>query len=363
MMKYIKYIMTMFAAAATLTACDTELETVGLPDASTYIAPVLNAHDAVVVNIDNVKTEEVTFTYSKADFGVPTAIQYSLYLKLGERSTLAARSFSTSITMGKADFNGIVVNTLKVPANSSADIEAYIVAQMGTTEVVTPASNNITFNVKTFKAALRNLYVPGWFQGWAPEKAPKIWETSGGSNVYEGLFNFTEDVAGTPGFSGFKIIDSPDWDHGNWGFDKFKVDKNFTAASDGNLQLKPGIWKIKVTLISSAERTIEATPVTSVNMLGSFGGWDAGEVDMTYSPVTNVWTSPVVTFTDGLDFLVRLNKSWDFKLGDSGERDQELGGVNLVSYGGENILVPAAGSYIMKLYADRAPYVLVMEKQ
>lgn len=357
-MKYIKYIVATMLAVLTLTACETDVTTVELPESSQYKAPVLNQQGAIVINGDNIKTESVVFTCSKADFGVASAIQYSLYLKKGDLSVLAARSYYPSIIIGKSDFNGYVVNSLKVAANEAADVDAYVVASLGDSDIATPASNTVTFNVKTFKAALRATYIVGALQGWKPESGLLMLETAGGTNIYEGMFNF---IDGGDGTSGFKITDAQDWTHGNWGFDAFKgVGAGITKSDDGNLVVAAGIYKISVNITAM---TIEATPITTVSALGSFGGWEAGEVDMTYSAETNLWTSPVVTFADGLDFLIRLNKDWNSKLGDSGERDTELGGVNLIYKAGENILVPSAGSYILKLHANRTPYVLVMEKQ
>ncbi len=358
-MRHIKYMMTLLVALFAATACETDMETARLSDPAEFKAPVLNNPGRVVINASNLRTESVTFTCTPADFGVAVGIQYSLYFKKGELEVLAGRAYAPSIVLSKLDLNGAVVNSLKVTANEEADIEAYMIASIGDTDVQTARSNSVMFKVRTYEAPLRQLYVPGHYQNWTPANT-WIWETGGGTNIYEGMFDFIEDAANTPGYSGFKFNDTPDWDT-SWGFDDFTTTSDFTSSDDGNLMLPAGKWQISVNLTAMS---IEAKKVTKVGLLGSFGGWEAGEVEFVYDVAKNVWVSPAVTFTDGLDFLVRLNEDWTAgKYGDSGEKDPALNGVKLTAGGGSNIFVPEAGTYVMTLYADRTPYVLVMDKQ
>lgn len=363
-MKYIKYIMAMVAMAFAVSSCDTEIDTVTLPQSSEYVAPVLDAQATVVVNEDNVKTESVVFTCTEADFGTSVSVQYSLYLTKGEAVVMAGRSYYPSITILKGDFNGFVVNSLKVPANSTAEIGAYVVAAISDTEVVTPASNTVMFNVSTFKAELRRIYVVGSFQGWAPEKAPQIFESAGGTNIFEGVVNFTEDI-GTPGFSPFKITNALSWNEGNWGFDAFTCGANFTKTDDGNLVLPAGIWKIAVNLTAM---TIDAEAYATFGLTGGCNGWAEAQNELfTYDVLTGLWKSEPLTFSDDLGFLIRKANDWDAanKFGDSGEQSQDIeGGINLLqSSSATNILVPEAGTYVFTVHANRSPYVLVMEKQ
>lgn len=359
-MKYIKYLTTLLVVLFAATACETDLETAQLSDPAEFKAPVLNNPGNVVVNASNLRTESVVFTCTPADFGVNVGIQYCLYFKLGDLEALVGRAYSPSISLTKLDLNGAVVNSLKVKANEAADIEAYMVASIGETEVKTASSNVVKFNVKTYEAPLRLLYVPGHYQGWDPAKT-WIYETGGGTNIYEGMFDFIEDATNSPGFSGFKFNDTPDWDT-SWGFEHFSATSDFTSSNDGNLMLPAGKWQISVNI---SAMSIEAKKVTKVGLLGAFGGWEAGEVEFVYDAAKNVWVSPAVTFgAEGLDFLVRLNEDWNAgKYGDSGEKDPALNGVKLTTGGGNNIFVPEAGTYVMTLYADRTPYVLVMNKQ
>ena len=79
--------------------------------------------------------------------------------------------------------------------------------------------------------------------------------------------------------------------------------------------------------------------------------------------VNNIWTGGPITFSDGNEFLIRFNHAWDKKLGTATKASDDVeNGYELVE-GGDNMKVPEAGTYIMKIHGNRTPMVIVMEKQ
>ncbi|WP_159106495.1 cadherin repeat domain-containing protein [Bacteroides stercorirosoris] len=271
-------------------------------------------------------------------------------------------SSTTSLAIAKGDINGVVINGLGVNPNETAEVQAYVTARFAGTDEYEAIKSNVSnsFKVTTYAAPLKNLYVVGFFNGWKEGEAVEIWETSAGTNVYEGLYDFFED--GTSGHSAFKIISERSWSGGNWGYDAFKVDSHFTGIAGGDLQLPAGFWKISV---NRTAMSIDATPVSAVDVVGTCNGWNADAPSLlTYDPIQNAWLSEPLTFEAGGEFLIRLNSTYDNKYGASGNSSIAIpGGLELVTNGGDNIKVDNAGTYIIKLHANRTPFVVELIKQ
>lgn len=363
-MKFIKNIMLLIAVAL-FASCNTDVETPQIGSSNEFIAPVIGECSNVVINANNSKEEMVIFTWQPANFGLPVEILYSVYITDGVNKSRIGTSNSTSYSIAKGDLNGFVMNDLGVAANETITVQAYVTAQLaGATELTELTSNTSnSFSVTTYAAALKNLYAVGFFNGWDVGAAVEIWEEAAGTDVYVGMIDLIEDTATTPGQSGFKIVSEQSWNAGNWGYDAFTVGANITSSSDGNLVLPAGYWKLSV---NKKNMSIEATAVSSVDILGSFNGWNetAGHTPLTYSASENAWISAPVEFTEPGAFLVRLNASWDHKYGSSGVASTAIaGGIELVTGGGADITVAEAGTYIIKLHANRNPYVIEVLKQ
>lgn len=363
-MKYIKYLTVFFASALALASCTTDVDQPALNPESKFVAPVLNAQSDIIVNQDNINVESVTFTCSEADFGQKIAIRYKLYLSLADKTVNAATSYYPAITLLKSDINGFVVNGLGVDPNQSVDVSAYVIAYAGESESIrTAQSNVITFNMTTFKAALNCLYVVGGFQGWGADTAVTMWETAGGSNVFEGIYNFTKPSYEAAG-SDFQILPTRGtWD-GQMGYSYFTALGDAFSEREGNIMLPVGIHKIS---LNRNTKSIDSKAYSQIDIMGSFDGW-AAPVVMEYDNVANVWRSTSAV-SGGDEFKIRFNNSWDINFGDGTKAAEPMAldpdgfaGFELVQ-GAANIVVPGSGSYIVKLYADRTPYVVAYEQQ
>ena len=74
---------------------------------------------------------------------------------------------------------------------------------------------------------------------------------------------------------------------------------------------------------------------------------------MVYNPATNVWT--VTTTLKADEFKFRANNGWDINLG---------GNMQDLSYGGDNIKVTEAGTYLVTLdLSDPTAYKASIVKQ
>ena len=115
-MKLFKSIMTL-ATAALFAACQTDIDTPQIGNSADFVAPVLGACGDVIVNADNADSENVIFSWTAADFGLPVQVLYQIYLVRGDVEALAGATNSTSLAIPKGDLNGVVINGLGVSAN------------------------------------------------------------------------------------------------------------------------------------------------------------------------------------------------------------------------------------------------------
>lgn len=361
-MRYIKNITIFLASLFCFWACETQLDTVRLNPSTAFTAPTLMPMSDVIVNADNSKVEAVIFNWTEADFGVPTQIEYALYLTGNGNTVLAGTSFSTSLTLSKADLNGLIVNELSVPANETALIGAFLKTSVFGTDVTGASSNPVTFKVTTFKASLRNYYICGEFQSWGIGEAPIIWETDGGTNIYRTLVDLENN--NDDAYSYFKITAARDWSHDNWGYDHLTPSWDCPEQNDHNLSIPKMEGTINLLTVNVGKMTIDREPHSSVGLIGAFdeSGWGT-EIPFVYDAASGTWEAGPVTFSGETNFLIRLSENWDYKYGDGVKASDSVPGGFEINKGGADINVPSTGTYVMRLYADRTPFVLVMDKQ
>lgn len=363
-MKYIKYLATMFAAALAFASCSTDVEKPQLaaPAGDNYPAPVLENFADIIVNSDN-STENVSFVCNKVDFGLSLPVRYQLYLTKDGQEVHVATAYTNVITLIKSDINGTAMNSFGASANTEVELGAYVIAYAGESQIRTEKSNTVTFNVTTYRAALRTWFVCGVYNGWDAGSAPTIWETTGGSNIYAGMYHLTEDAENTPGYSGFKVLPDRAWG-GDLGYDAFPSHSaNIESSNDGNLLLPAGIWRLSVNIGASS---IDAVKVGRFYLAGSWSsdGWSSDFIELVYDPSTNVWTSAAPLSGD-TDFKVCYtdesgNITW---LGDTGTTADNMpeGRTDAIELGEGNNLKAPAGSHYVVVYTDRTPYLVAYE--
>ncbi len=177
------------------------------------------------------------------------------------------------------------------------------------------------------------IYVPGNHQGWKPESAPAL-RSPGFDGIYEGFVHLDGE---------FKFTKKRNWNDGEYNFESFSSVGSFTQGGGTNLNGTEGHYFIKADIPG---KTLSATPITKVGMIGSFtNGWsDADEVAMTYVAAEDCWTATVTL--DGGKFKFRFNGKWADDLNLGGSLD------NLVRNGDD--LTAPAGTYTVKLYMSRS---------
>ena len=235
-------------------------------------------------------------------------------------------------------------------------------------EPIASAKSN-SFNVTTYEVPVKAMYLVGEINDWKEAKglALEIWETKGGSNTYEGIYDFVDRTVNSDVNCEFQILPTAGtWD-GQMGYGFFEthseVIEGEQTAPTGNMKVPAGIYKVTANIPA---KSIEMTKIESISITGAFNSWGNGGDDraMTYNVSENVWETAPANFAAGEEFLIRLNKNFDLKYGSSAKNSTVIaGGIELVESGGNNIAVPSAGTYVVKFHANRTPCVVEMVKQ
>lgn len=357
-MKTLKY-MAAAAASLLLASCTLELPKTTLAAEGDRVAPVLNSITNVISDA-NTSKEQVTFTWTPADFGASTQIVYYVWAKLGETASIIGTSYDNKLSISKGDLVGVICSDLGGAKNANVSVESYVSAGVyGTSEVKLINSNIITYSVYTYLPPKKNIWLPGKYQGWA-QFGTEVWEIEAGTNQYKILVDVSNPDE-TPYY--FKVVDEGEnWVGMNDGYTADGWSVADPSNSDGNFSVpaeEPILWLT----INTKKKTVAKEVISKVAMIGAFNGWDENnEAVFTYNATDNVWVSPVIAFTGEGGWLVRLNASWDYKFGGAVPSSDIDGGFEIVQGGGD-IPSPAAGNYIVKLYANRTPFVVVYEKQ
>jgi hypothetical protein len=227
-------------------------------------------------------------------------------------------------------------------------LEGELMADGGNLTVEEPGWVKVTLNMMEYTYTIEvigemnlTLYVPGGHQGWAPDVAPSLYNRNFDFK-YDGYVYFAE--AGTE----FKFTSQPNWDGPNYG----DGGDGTLSADGGNLVAsEAGMYRIIVDLSGSPTYTMTKT---EWGLIGDAtdGDWD-NSTPMSYDPATQRWS--VTTTLDAGTFKYRANNAWDINIG---------GDINNLTYGGDNITVTEAGTYIVTLdLSDSSQFKGTMVKQ
>ena len=207
--------MSLAMAAGLMASCTKDLEEVKAYAPENVVAPVINALDVtdVVITADN-QTETLTFSWEKADFGAPTAINYSIMAAYNEvEMPVVTGVNATEYPVTYEALNAVVAFDLKCPLDVASAVDFRIAASISS-NYPTVYSDVITLNVTPTAAEkkYKMIYMPGSYQGWSPEGASTnfqvLYNFSGDDKVFEGIADFGEVGKAA---EGWKFTTNPDW--------------------------------------------------------------------------------------------------------------------------------------------------------
>lgn len=352
-MKKIKYIFLLFLGLVVLISCKKE-ETDPKLDMSQAVAPVFMAPpsgSAFVLEKDSADVHLTTFKWSPAQFNLsnleyPT---YQLQMDFADSNFMnrvnLTSTTDTEFPVTQSEINKEIL-TLGGVAGDTVTIAFRLFSYVNNeTSYSDQYSEVITLNFVPYSdiVSFPALWVPGDYQGWAPDLAPQIYDFDG-DDVYTGYIYFPEDAASFE----FKFTSQPDWDGTNYGY-----------GGEGILDIEAGAGNLSVPAAGGYQVTVDINNLTwtylaqSWGVIGEWLAW-AEDVDMEWDAENQYLTTTVAAIpaADNQRFKFRADDDWAVNLGAKDPDDGTL------IQDGADIPIPDGGTltFILKFTTPEPTY-------
>lgn len=320
-----------------LIACKKEGEMVTL--GSTAVPGVLTTSvSSVVLSKPNLAVEAVKASFTSADFGFSAAATNTLQIAKAGTSFAAPKEIILEAGATSKSLTHLEMNDILLAMNFAPEVAANVDFRVKST--ISSSVAAVYTNVKTVSVtpfALKGtLYMPGAYQGWDPTTADSLVSATG-DGIYKGIILFTATS------QEFKLLKKKSWGAPEYGAG---ASAGSIAVGGGNLVGPTGFTTDGVTYSSESFLvTADLNTNTIVYELQSWGligsatpgGWGS-DVNMKYNNSNGKWS--ITTTLAAGEVKFRKNHNWGVNLGGSG---------GVLSDGGANIAVAAAGSYTFVL--------------
>ncbi|MBW6534374.1 MAG: SusE domain-containing protein [Mariniphaga sp.] len=312
-MKKIHHILIIFLAASLLFACeDMEREPVIIPgDAPALSQPASGTQ--VVFQRVNASEQSITFTWSEADFGFPSATVYNLQVDVAGNNFASATQLAStselSVSITHATLNERLM-TKGLPPNEPTAIEFRVEATVNPKYSLYSQPVNMT--VTLYAASFPPIYMIGAsVGGWDTSKAVEVVST-GEPFQYITVWRFDASNG-----ANFRFFSQPEWSASLGGYDKFTsypedLLEPATGDDDPNFNFigTAGWYEIKV---NTETGTIEMAAVNEPGMYltgdATHGwNWDEPVTALQYKSY-KLWEGDV-TFIQGGAFRLFAQKDW-----------------------------------------------------
>ena len=315
------------------------------------VAPVLEAVEGPIeITPSNMVDGKVAFTWSLADYGVMTQVNYSL-----EAATAANPDAKVTITSGitaNAEaleagkisteiayeaLNAILFNDLKLNDGVAEEVLFTIASKVG--EYAPVYSNSVAVSCKVTAAEKQypKLTVAGSYayNNWSPGKGQFVFDFEGTDAKYSAVIDFGEDVSALQ----FKFVGEA------WGNNEFSVPAGeaqapeaaelpLVAGGGDNIAAYTTHRFYSLTLDKATPKVIKNFSFNSLGVIGDATptGWDA-DTDMQFNPEKQRFYVDLTLIDGKIKF--RADDAWDVNWG---------GAEGVLSAGGADIAV-TAGDY------------------
>jgi hypothetical protein len=310
-------------------------------DAPVLTAPLSGA--TYVLLFDNASAQVERFTWKSANYAGDIQVTYAVEIdKKGNAfatpQTLGSVISGNQVSVTVEQMNN-ALKALKATPLAAAQFEIRVKSTSGATAPMFSNVNTIT--VTPYSTEIPKLAVPGDHQGanWNPATAPLLAATKFGNTDFEG-YVWLEGK--------FKFVASDAAGAFAWGNTDYGDDGTFSgvlkAENESDCSTTAGYYRVNADTKALTYSTVKT--VWGVIGSASPGSWDNSTV-MTYSPTTKKWTVTVALTAGGNEIKFRANNAWAVELGGF---DAAKPGVGTeMSYGGKNIAVASAGTYVVTL--------------
>lgn len=323
-------------------------------------APVLSAPDdssIYVLQPENMSQQAERFVWTSANYGGDVAVNYEVQIDV------IGGDFSNPAVLGGANSANQVSVSVETLNNACLTLGAdpfvassYDVRVKSAVSGFEPMySEKITIIVTTYTTDLPKLWIPGSYQSesgygdadWTHSAAAQLAADAFGSTKFEGYLYLANNVVADSD-NGFKFSSQGDWSGTNYGDDGTFSDN--LSPTGGNIGGNAGYYRVKV---DTEGLTYNLQPVTwGIIGAATPTGWDS-DTNMTYNPATKKWQIVIALTVEKFKF--RYNDTWNvgdaqWNLGlfDASKTGENYGGETM-SYGGGDISVTTAGTYLVEL--------------
>jgi starch-binding outer membrane protein SusE/F len=346
MKKLLNKLFLLLAASVLVWSCKKEatiIPTKNILDPSANSVSLSVNSSTLILLQPNADNLGVVFSWTKALFGYPAAITYTIQVSRADANfssnadstTILAAGTNLSKTLTVIELNRALLNIVK--PGVAFGIQIRVKASVG--DAAPPVYSNVVNltitpyrDVKTY-AYPNALWVAGNYQGWSPGTAPQIVDASAtpGTN-YEGYINFVDGPTHE-----FKMVKGNDWSAGDYGSGSAA---GSIASPGGNISFTgpAGVYLLRANTVA---KTFTATKINTWGIIGSAtpGGWD-NSTAMAFNAGDGTWT--ITTNLSAGEMKFRANNDWAINFGDSNAD-------TVPNYDGSNIVVAQAGNYTITL--------------
>lgn len=353
-MKKIAILLILISGIVLFDACK-KAETDPKLDMSTAVKPAITepTDGAVIVLTEDTAEDMVTFSWSAAVYNLDdlASTTYLLQIVQADSSFDGAKQListtETTLSISQTELNNTLISMGLEPL-VAAGLQLKVAASLKSYDdgIVIPSSvldsDLVNVTITPYENAgpveYPKLWVPGDYQGWAPDAAPSLYSIED-DGMYSGYVYYPPESASML----FKFTDQPNWDGTNYG----------TGATPGtldpagdNLDIPEGTGNYYLT--ANINDLVWTYELRNFALVGTMTDWgNEPDIDLIWDAENMVWTV-TMDLPAAAEFKWRANSAWDF---DYGINDPDNGKL---TPGGGNIVVGAAGNYTINLYLNEA---------
>ena len=312
----------MAAAVGMIAGCQ-KPEMVQMSPIEDVVAPVLSEVAPIEITAANLGLESVTFTWSHADYGVKTQVNYAIEVSSANHAdkvvvtsgiTGDPTKENVSSQVSYEALNAILLYDLELASGVAENVQFFVSAKVGESPKVYSNAVTVSASATAAEKVYPKLYIVGSYNSWSHDKNQYVFDFAGDDTVYQGLIDFGTDHASNE----FKITG------GGWGNDEHSMDGAHDAESK-TIKLVAGggdninVYQAKRFYHLTFDRALTLTADVSfdqIGVIGGFNGWGADEVMEFNSAKQRFYVD--VEFTEDTEFKFRLDADWSVSYGSTG---------------------------------------------
>lgn len=295
-----------------------------LPSAEDVVAPVLEALDGPIsITPTNMGLEKVTFSWTPADYGVATEVNYSIEAEAAGTKVVIVSGINDTTTVSSHinatvtydALNQILFNDLKLESGLEEEVAFSVSARVGNSAKVYSNAIKVLCTVTAAEKVYPKVWVIGDYCGWSHDQSQFLFDFAGDDKVYQGVVDFGEKAA-----NGWKVTGVGKWDDTcNWGGDESiayepEAEKTQLINGGGSKDLKH--YSKRFYHFSFDKGTLLLTKTIGfdqIGVIGDFNSWST-DVVMSFNATKQKFYADIEVAQDG-GFKFRLDADWAVSYG------------------------------------------------